>query len=253
MIITNYGICQVSIAPLRSAASDEAEIVTQLLFGDYVEVIDIGQPWIKIYFAQDDYYGFMDFKQLLYISTDEYEENSSKKHPVVSQGQIKINGPIGIQHVINGSNLPSLENQTFKLNNVSYDLIETYQPTTKTLIETALTYLNTPYLWGGKGIYGIDCSGFTQVVAKIHDIKLPRDASKQVNVGKLIAYENRRIGDLMYFVNSSNKVHHVGFLTAANEIIHAAGYVRIDRFDEVGIFREDLNKYTHKFHSIRRI
>ena len=61
---TDYGICQVAIAPVRSQATDEAEIVTQLLFGDYVKIKEQGEPWIKIYFPADDYEGWMDCKQL---------------------------------------------------------------------------------------------------------------------------------------------------------------------------------------------
>ena len=44
-----------------------------------------------------------------------------------------------------------------------------------------------------------------------------------------------------------------GVIINPTEIIHAAGHVRIDKYDENGIFREDFDDYTHKFHSIKRI
>jgi gamma-D-glutamyl-L-lysine dipeptidyl-peptidase len=251
-MITKHGICQVSIAPVRASASDESEIVTQLLFGDYVEVIESGQPWIKIYFPADDYEGWMDFKQLLYISEEEYLRDTKKTHPVLTVGSLQINGPIGAQHIIFGSNLPNLNESKIKMGGIDYEIdpINNYRAS---MVETSMLYLNTPYLWGGKGIFGIDCSGLTQIVAKIHGFNLPRDASKQVHIGQSVDFKDVQLGDFMYFINSKNIVHHVGIVTGPNQIIHASGHVRIDKFDEKGIWREDLNKYTHNYHSTKRL
>lgn len=253
MNITRFGICQVSIAPIRAEASDESEIVTQLLFGDYVEVKEQGQPWIKIYFPKDNYEGYMDFKQLFYISSEEYENDSNKKHQVVNNGVLSINGPLGIQQIIAGSSLPNLNGNQFGFAQQNFQLNEPLVALKDSFIETALRYLNTPYLWGGKGIFGIDCSGLIQVVAKIHGIDLPRDASQQVHIGTSIDFKDVQIGDIMYFINAKGTVHHVGIVIKTNEIIHASGHVRIDQFDEKGIFRADLKKYTHMFHSIKRL
>ena len=250
-MITSHGICQVSIAPVRASASDEAEIVTQLLFGDYVEIIESGQPWIKIYFPADDYEGYMDFKQLLYISPAEFERDSIKKHPVLTKGSLQINGPIGVQHIIFGSNLPNLNNGRISMGGQEFE-IDPILNYSSSLVDTSLLYLGTPYLWGGKGIYGIDCSGFTQIVAKVHGISLARDCSKQVLQGTNVKFEEIKVGDFIYFINKNKVVHHVGIVTSPNEIIHASGHVRIDKFDEKGIYREDLKKYTHQYHSTKR-
>lgn len=253
MKTTHFGICQVSIAPIRAAASDESEIVTQLLFGDYVQIKEEGKPWIKIYFSKDDYEGYMDFKQLAYVSKEEFESDSAINHKVVNNGVLSINGPLGLQQLIAGSCLPNYSNGKFSFANANYSLNEPLQELTDTFVQTALRYLNSPYLWGGKGIFGIDCSGFTQIVAKIHGKELPRDASRQVKTGTSIDYSDRKIGDLMYFINTKGIVHHVGIITAINEVIHASGHVRIDTFDEHGISRPDMEGYTHHYHSIKRI
>jgi cell wall-associated NlpC family hydrolase len=113
--------------------------------------------------------------------------------------------------------------------------------------------LNTPYLWGGKSPFGIDCSGFTQVVFKTGGHKLPRDSSQQILKGKEIGLEDRRGGDLAFFTNTEGKMNHVGILMDENRIIHASGKVRIDEFDEKGIRNVEKNAYTHHFYKLKRI
>lgn len=253
MMKKNHGICQVSIAPVRKSPTDESEIVTQLLFGDYVELREKGEPWIKVFFPADNYEGWMDFKQLHYISEQDFQAGVHQLHEVVKTGLLKIKGPIGIQHIIFGSNLPFLEDNFFKIGEIKCEILADIPAFNESLVSTALRYENTPYLWGGKGILGIDCSGFIQIVAKVHGVSMPRDASQQVNIGINVAFSGRKAGDLMYFINAKGKVHHVGVLIDDKKIIHAAGHVRIDDYNEEGIYRSDFGKLTHFFHSIRRI
>ncbi|MGK0175927.1 MAG: cell wall-associated NlpC family hydrolase, partial [Ulvibacter sp.] len=122
------------------------------------------------------------------------------------------------------------------------------------LINTAFMYLNTPYLWGGKTPFGIDCSGLTQMVYKLCGYKLLRDASQQAMQGEVLSFiEESEPGDLAFFDNSEGDIVHVGIIMKDNYIIHAHGKVRIDRIDHSGIYNIDTRRHTHKLRVIKKI
>ncbi|MFT5824450.1 MAG: hypothetical protein ACI8ZM_005718, partial [Crocinitomix sp.] len=208
--------------------------------------------WIKIKFIQYNYVGWMDFKQLTYIDLEEYEKITNSSIQYLQDPLLSITGPRGKQNIMLGSALVNRKDNSMIFGSEIYTFEQSVNAGNLNLLQTSLGYLNTPYLWGGKSIFGIDCSGLVQNVFKVHGTLLPRDASEQVHAGTLIPYADRKIGDVPFFINAKGIVHHVGILTTEDKIIHAAGCVRIDPFDEKGIFRKDLDRYTHQYHSIRR-
>jgi gamma-D-glutamyl-L-lysine dipeptidyl-peptidase len=126
-------------------------------------------------------------------------------------------------------------------------------PSHEIILKLARRYLYAPYLWGGRSPFGIDCSGFTQVVFMMAGLKLKRDASQQVGQGEGVDFaEQAQAADLAFFDNDKGNIVHVGIVMNNNHIIHAAGQVRIDRLDHFGIFNETLGKYTHKLRLIKR-
>jgi cell wall-associated NlpC family hydrolase len=111
-------------------------------------------------------------------------------------------------------------------------------------------------LWGGRSIFGIDCSGFVQIVYRVNGINLPRDAYQQAEVGELVDIENAKTNDLAYFANDAGKIIHVGIVIRNRnsiKIIHASGKVRIDILNKKGIYNEETKTYSHQLHSIKRI
>lgn len=236
----NLGICTVTVAPVRAEGSDKAEIVTQILFGEAADILDVNKNWTKIKMHYDGYEGWMDTKQLKPVTA---EELAARKVTVITEDFSSVMMKDGKTLLSMGSEVefPAVASRR------SHDLRES-------IALTAKEFLNVPYLWGGKSFFGVDCSGFTQLVFKIHDKKLPRDAYQQAEVGSVLSFvEESRPGDLAFFENSEGRIIHVGIMLQDQKIIHASGKVRIDTLDSTGIFNKDMNKHTHRLRFVRNI
>jgi len=254
-----YGICRIAVAPLRAEPSDKAEIVSQLLFGDHVEIIAKEERWWLVKNGFDSYEGWMDFRQLAGINQQEYTEvdNQTLLAPL-SFNNVLTAGDGSLYHLSPGSKLPYLADgychagaEKFKLNFEGSDL--TVADFKADVISTARFFLNIPYLWGGRHLFGMDCSGFVQTVFKLLNVKLKRDASQQAEQGELVGFlAEVKPGDVAFFDNEEGKITHVGIMLSANEIIHSSAKVKIDPIDDQGIFNKELGKYTHKLRIIKR-
>jgi hypothetical protein len=246
-----YGICNLSIVPLRAEAADSSELVTQVLYGEVFKVLESRKKWSRIRLAFDSYEAWIDNKQFLFIEEENYND-ISRQTPIVCEDLVdmvytKDNQMLSI---VMGSSLNGLDilNHDFEGSSVEAKFAK------DNLINTALLYLNTPYLWGGKTPFGIDCSGFTQMVYKLNGYPLKRDASQQVEQGEALSFiEESEPGDLAFFDNAEGDITHVGIIMKDNYIIHAHGKVRIDRLDHTGIFNIQTSLHTHKLRVIKRI
>ena len=236
----NKGICNVSVAPVRADKTDKAEIVTEILYGESADILEAQSNWTKIKMHYDGYEGWMDTKQ---ISTVEDDFLAKRKTHLITE-------PFQSRVMETGKVLLSMGSE------VSFETIHAQRGATvrQSIVETAKEFLNVPYLWGGKSFFGVDCSGFTQLVLKVHDIKIPRDAYQQGEVGEPLSFiEEAQPGDLAFFENSEGRIIHVGFMLENSQIIHAHGKVRIDTLDSSGIFNKEQNRHTHKLRFIRNI
>lgn len=253
-----YGICNLSIVPLRGEASNKAELVSQVLFGEHFKVIETRKEWSRIRNAFDKYEGWIDNKQYLSISKEDYL-NAEKSNPVLAgnlldyitdQDEVLSTIPLGATLPNFSDNALSIADKTFEYEG---DVISNKHAKTN-LINTAFLFLNTPYLWGGRTPFGIDCSGFTQMVYKLNGYKLLRDASQQATQGEVLSFiEESEPGDLAFFDNNEGIITHVGIIMNDNYIIHAHGKVRIDRIDHSGIYNVDTKRHTHKLRVIKKI
>lgn len=257
-----YAIYLNAALPVRAEAGEASEMVTQLLFGDICEILEESGSFVRIKNQEDAYQGWVDTKALTEI--DEETFNKVIDHPMfrtcVPIADIFCMTDKTVYRLSAGSRLPlyNPEKSNFEIGGKIFQIhptFVTYLPerNEENIVETAMLFLNTPYLWGGKNILGIDCSGFVQTVYAMNGIALPRDASVQVTEGiKINTLEEAQPNDLLFF-EKEGRITHVGIYPGDNKIIHASGKVKIERVDEQGIYNEEAGKYTHTLSTIKRV
>ncbi len=235
-----YGICKLSVVPMRKEASHTSELVSELLFNDIYSIIDENEEWLKIQCMYDSYEGWIRKLQHEEITDDEYHDYISKEKYIVNMPTIYHDDMI-----------LTFGSKVFEHIDGVIPLSKTYN--SETITESAFKMLNVPYRWGGKSVMGIDCSAFVQLCAKVAGYKLPRDASQQYDFGESVDLSEAQSGDIAFFENQDHRIIHVGILLSRNMIIHASGKVRIDAIDETGIFNMELNTYTHYLCKVKRL
>ncbi|MAQ31885.1 MAG: hydrolase Nlp/P60 [Flavobacteriales bacterium] len=239
------GICVLPVIPMRETQSDKSEMINQILFGETFVVLEKKHKWSYIKLSHDNYQGWIDNKQFKFIkNTDHKSIVSTKKQASIKINSIRQNLPLGgliplDEHLRQEINIA----ENLRFHDVSHE---------KWFPILAKKYLNSPYMWGGRTPNGIDCSGYTQMVYRFFNIKLPRDSKQQSQLGKKLNNNlDAQLGDLAFF-GKKKSINHVGIILKRNKIIHASGKVRIDLLDTKGIFNTETNTYSHQLRFIKR-
>lgn len=252
----NTAINLLSVIPMRKEAAHHSEMVSQLLFGEYVEILEEDEYFSRVRCLYDGYEGWVQSNQLTpvgevleahrYVSTwiEEISINGQSKNiPMCSpiyatdHGKVRFGGAEINYYMDEDSFWDSAEKKMTK----------------SSLKEVYKKFIDTPYLWGGKSVFGIDCSGFAQQVFKMFGIKLLRDAYLQAEQGSVVSsVADAKFGDLAFFQNENGRVTHVGIILENRQIVHASGRVRVDKLDEDGIVNIETGKRTHQLHSMKR-
>ena len=240
-----YGIVNLSLVPVRRKNNAKSEMVSQLFFGELIEIISRKKNWSLVISNIDKYKGWIRISHFLSISKSDYIKLYNKKKKF-SKTEITISNKITKYTIPSGSLISNCNYLGFSydFNKVEFNNIK----------EISLTFLNSPYMWGGKTKFGTDCSGFVQTVFKIYGKILPRDAYEQALEGiEVTSVKNSKTGDLAFFGKKIDVITHVGIIISTNKIIHSSGMVRIDKLNDNGIFNLDSKEISHDLKLIRRI
>jgi hypothetical protein len=257
------GICEISYIPLRVGMSHKSEMLNQILFGECFEILIHRHDWTKVRLIHDDYEGWIDTSVIDYIIEKEdvskdyifegliCNENQteirlgSKQKTIIPIGAVVSVGDKGLSEFSIGSNKYSFDNSKFS---------PIHKNKRKFIVQKSQEMLNTPYLWGGRTAFGLDCSGFSQLLYRLVGCNIPRDASKQIGLGTTLSFlSEANPGDLAFFDNDEGDIVHVGVIIDSANIIHASGKVRIDTIDHQGIYNKHIKRYTHKLRLVKSI
>lgn len=257
-MVLSYAFCNVSVLPLKKEPSHRSEQVSQLLFGEKAEVLELNETqWARIRCLWDDYEGWCKMSQLTIISKKEFYKEQKF---IATRNTDKLLGDDVAVWLPAGSDIAKssiiLHHHTFTFKGKKA-AVKQLSCNGEHLKHAAMQFLDAPYMWGGRTIAGIDCSGLTQMAYKLCNKKLSRDASQQAREGYNVDFlQHAQCGDLAFFDNEEGYITHVGMLLNPDTIIHAtevAGRVVIDKIDPAGIISKTLKKRTHNLRMVKRL
>jgi hypothetical protein len=246
------GICHVGAAPVRKSGDSTDEQVTQVLYGETFDVLQVETGWVRCRLHADGYVGWVSFDQVTLFDDDSFYDFQflPKVHAAVNVVAIH-DGPAQtapvIREAVYGASL-SVTGNHGKFLEISLpdggtgwvekalvkEIIRPKEFSVEGLLGTAHRFQGISYVWGGRSAKGFDCSGFVQTVYGLNGIDVPRDADMQFSAGiKLGKNLNKlRAGDLLFFSSDGYKISHVAiYIGKKKEFIHSSGFVRINSFD----------------------
>lgn len=266
-----YAICLQPYIPMRADASEQSEMVNQLLFGDTFRIYKEEPHWFYVTRDADDYEGWINSHTATMLTEMEYRryllatDNAPMLRMPYNLVQKTENGVTGGAFLSWGSRIFNLDEagvtflmQTSRFDVSSASYVNPFSAASmsrtacaKYLLQQAQLLLNVPYLWGGCSAFGLDCSGFTQTLYRFIGIKLPRDASQQVLRGNEVSYEERLPGDLAFF-GEGERVSHVGLVAGQDQVLHVSGSLHFDELRPEGIYSNSQKRQTHHLITIHR-
>src|SRR5579871_504442 len=247
----------VPVANMYSSPNENADVVSQAIYGNNVMLIASRGEWSKIQTPGDHYPGWTRSRYLRIVQSGNgyattgrivqveslfanvYRETDVTRHKpivtipfeanleVIADGQGSDDGWLKVH-------LPDKQAAWIQAG----DVADPKPLSIPESIELAKRFLGLPYLWGGRSSFGFDCSGFTQMLVRVRGIDMPRDADKQAAWKGAIAVDRKDLqpGDLLFFGSAADKITHTAMYIGDGQIVQATtnGHpvVQISRLDD---------------------
>jgi len=258
-----YGICYHTFIPMRAEPSEKSEMISQILFGEYAEIMEQEKTgrYVRVKNLYDDYEGWCCTGELITTAESEIKQNVPGKVYVTRDILSILTAENSISRIYlgAGSTVRLSDKNKVTLNGMNYKIPDSfYQVQNRSkredLLASAKKFISIPYLWGGRSSFGTDCSGFVQNIFKQAGIPLPRDAKQQAQCGKIVQSPEEALpGDLLFFHDEKGNIVHTGIYIGNSSVIHSSGRVRQDKMDKRGIINRETGRYSHNLASIRRV
>lgn len=217
-------ICKTAFAQIRSAPEHASELISQLIQGEWVNVIKFGSDWSEIR-TEHGYSGLTRTAQLWTIPDSKIE--------ILKAALLYQNPKTGAVLLDENSQRAfGFPNQSL----AGTQILEPFPVWNPIAFRTVTEcFLDVPYVWGGKTTNGLDCSGLVQLSMNLCGFSFPRDAWQQAEVGEAIAIQPDgsafEMGDLLYFQRPGKRIHHVAISLGGDRYLHASEWVQINSFN----------------------
>jgi cell wall-associated NlpC family hydrolase len=246
-------VVQQPVTNMYSHPSEDADVVSQAIYGANVAVLEQKEGWAHIR-TGDEYLGWTPLKALIvgpaYPSGGKTAEVQSLfahiyREPSVTRHAPLLTVPFESRLEVTGDakddtrwfqvRLADGRSGWVQAGDVS---LAPKKMTIPEMLEFSKRFLGLPYTWGGTSSYGYDCSGFSQMLGRRRGLNMPRDAQPQADWSGVVAVDRKDLqpGDLLYFGNSDKKITHTGIYLGDGKFINATTYqtpmVRIDDLNE---------------------
>ncbi len=223
-------IGQAAITPVLAAASVRAEQVTQLVMGETAVVRERTGDWIRITTAADAYDGWVHRGYVRMVPAADAETWRAEARVwweggvlVTDDGTVTV--PLRARLRLAGEAVRLPDGRTAHpgaLEPRTSDAVALDARRTAPAWWALERFRGAPYLWGGLTPWGVDCSGLVQTTHLARGTVLPRDASRQIEVGAAVALDAIQPGDLLFFHGEGSAViTHVAFAADGDSIVHS--------------------------------